>query len=43
MAKQSWLDPTNDSPLIDEQVQKLEHFTKSLADGVVDTAELETQ
>lgn len=43
MARQSWLDAMNESPLIDEQVQRLEHFTKSLADGVIDSAELQTQ
>ena len=43
MARVSWLDEKTKVPLIDEQVKKLDHFTKSLADGVVDKKELEEQ
>ena len=35
--------PRNDSDDAREQVEKLEHFTKSLADGVVDKQELDKQ
>ncbi|HUQ52066.1 MAG TPA: hypothetical protein VM692_07575 [Gammaproteobacteria bacterium] len=42
MARQSWID--NDSnPDLDAHVSKLEHFTQSLADGVITAAELEKQ
>ena len=43
MGRVSWLDEDTDLPLIDEHLQQLEHFTASLADGVVDSAELERQ
>ena len=42
MARDSWLS-ADEHPLIDEHVQQLEHFTKSIADGVVDKAELAQQ
>ncbi|MCA9678303.1 MAG: hypothetical protein H6709_15175 [Kofleriaceae bacterium] len=42
MARASWIDDDN-NPHIDAHVEKLEHFTNSLADGVIDAAELETQ
>ena len=42
MAKVSWLDDDN-APQIDAHVQQLEHFTKAMADGVIDTDELEKQ
>ena len=42
MARVSWIDQDN-LPALDEQVDKLEHFTESLADGVVDADELEKQ
>ena len=38
----SWLDDA-DLPIIDEHVHQLEHFTASLADGVIDKEELEKQ
>ena len=34
MARTSWLDESTEVPTLDEQVQKLDHFTQSLADGV---------
>jgi len=42
MARESWLDSEN-HPTIDAHVQQLEHFTKSLADGGIDKAELAQQ
>ncbi|MCX4240381.1 hypothetical protein [Paraliomyxa miuraensis] len=43
MARINWLDEDTDLPALDEHVQKLEHFTNSLADGVIDAAELAEQ
>lgn len=43
MARTSWLDEDAEVPTLDAQVRKLEHFTASLADGVVDTEELARQ
>lgn len=43
MARINWLDEETDLPALDEHVQQLEHFTNSLADGVVDAAELAKQ
>ncbi len=42
MTRASW---TNDNshPDLDAHVQKLEHFTSSMADGVIDEKELATQ
>jgi len=42
MARANWLSDEN-HPLIDEHMSQLEHFTESLADGVVDSAELDKQ
>lgn len=42
MARVSWIDSDN-HPAIDAHMQQLEHFTKSIADGVVDKDELATQ
>ncbi len=42
MARASWLDDT-DAPQIDAHLSQLEHFVDSMADGVIDTAELERQ
>jgi len=42
MARISWL--TDEStPDLDAQVGKLDHFTQSLADGVIDAQEMATQ
>ena len=38
----SWINDDS-TPDLDAHVEKLEHFTQSLADGVVDAAELATQ
>jgi CHAD domain-containing protein len=43
MARINWLDEETDLPALDEHVQQLEHFTNSLADGVVDADELAKQ
>ena len=42
MARISWLNDES-TPDLDAQVSKLEHFTQSLADGVIDAQELATQ
>jgi hypothetical protein len=41
--KQSWLDDSTQTPLIDGYVQKLGSFVDALADGNVDDAELQAQ
>lgn len=43
MARINWLDDETDLPALEEHVQQLEHFTQSLADGVVDADELAKQ
>lgn len=43
MARVSWLDENSELPLIDEHVNKLEHFCDSIADGVITADELEIQ
>ena len=43
MARINWLDEETQLPALDAHVQQLEHFTRSLADGVIDKSELETQ
>jgi hypothetical protein len=42
MARHSWID-ADSNPDLDAHVAQLEHFTKSMADGVIDANELETQ
>jgi len=42
MARSSWIDDVH-SPHLDEHVAALEHFTQSLADGVIDDNELAKQ
>jgi len=42
MARASWLSD-DELPALAEQVEKLEHFTNSLADGLVDADELNKQ
>jgi aldehyde:ferredoxin oxidoreductase len=42
MARSSWINDDS-TPDLDEHVGQLEHFASSLADGVVDAAELSTQ
>jgi hypothetical protein len=42
MARQSWLDDDS-HPTIDAHVQQLEHFSKAIADGLIDKDELATQ
>jgi aldehyde:ferredoxin oxidoreductase len=42
MARSSWTDDDH-HPDIDAHVGQLEHFTQSLADGVIDANELATQ
>lgn len=42
MARASWIQDDS-TPDLDAHVGKLEHFTQSLADGVIDAQELATQ
>jgi hypothetical protein len=42
MARASWINDDS-TPDLDDHVGKLEHFTQSLADGVIDAQELATQ
>ena len=42
MARASWIDDDS-NPALDAHVAKLEHFSSSLADGKIDTTELEQQ
>jgi len=42
MARTSWVD-ADSNPDLDAHVAQLEHFTKAMADGVVDKNELEKQ
>lgn len=42
MARVSWID-ADSNPDLDAHVSQLEHFTKSMADGVIDKDELEKQ
>ncbi len=42
MARANWIDDDN-HPDLDAHVQQLEHFTASIADGVIDAKELATQ
>jgi hypothetical protein len=39
----NWLDDSMEIPALNERVQNLEHFTNSMADGVIDAEELSTQ
>jgi hypothetical protein len=43
MARINWLDDNSSVPSIEERAQNLEHFTQSMADGVIDADELATQ
>jgi hypothetical protein len=43
MARSSWLDEDTDLPNLEARLASLAHFTDALADGVVDTHELEAQ
>ena len=42
MGRSSWVD-ADSNPDLDAQVAKLEHFTRAMADGIVDKNELEQQ
>jgi hypothetical protein len=42
MARDSWID-ADSNPDLDAHVSQLEHFTRSMADGVIDANELEKQ
>jgi predicted transcriptional regulator len=43
MARTSWFDERAEHPVIQEQINKLESFTKAMSDGVVEKRELEAQ
>jgi hypothetical protein len=43
MARIDWFDDKTSLPVIDEQVQKLAGFVDAMADGVIETSELEKQ
>ena len=43
MARTSWFDDKAEHPVIQERVQKLESFTRAMADGVVSSQELQEQ
>jgi len=43
MARTSWLDEQTEEPLIAEHVQRLKTFTDALADGIIESQELEAQ
>lgn len=43
MKRLSWLDETNTHPRIEAHLERLEHFTRALADGVITTEELAEQ
>lgn len=43
MAKQSWLNDTNEKSLLDEYVAQLESFTDAFADGRITDRELDQQ
>lgn len=42
MARTSWIDSDN-TPALDEHLEQLEHFAKSIQDGVIDKDELQKQ
>ena len=42
MPKVSWLNDDN-VPQLDERAERLEHFTTSMADGIIDKEELQKQ
>jgi len=42
MARSSWIGDDS-TPDLDAHVEQLEHFTQSIADGVIDASELATQ
>lgn len=39
----NWLDENTDVPALEEHVAKLQHFTDSMADGIIDDEELNKQ
>ena len=42
-ARQSWLDPSTDAPLINKYTEELSTFIEAMADGKVDAPELAEQ
>lgn len=43
MARQSWIDPDTNEPLIDEHAKQLESFVRAFADGVISDKEISDQ
>jgi predicted transcriptional regulator len=43
VARTSWFDDKAEHPVIQERIQKLESFTRAMADGVVSSTELQRQ
>ena len=43
MARMNWFDEDTKHPVIDEQVEKLESFADAMADGIIESQELERQ
>lgn len=43
MTRRSWLDDSAERSLIDDYVSQMETFTQAMADGRIDTHELESQ
>jgi predicted transcriptional regulator len=43
MTRTNWLDDDTNLPLLDEKVHELRSFTDAMADGKVETHELQTQ
>ncbi len=41
--KTPWFDPSSESPLLQEYARKLDSFVDAVADGRVDSGELEAQ
>lgn len=42
-ARTSWLDEEGDTPIIEQYVHQMDSFVATMADGVVDTSELQAQ
>jgi len=42
MSRINWLDSETDTPVLQQKLQELKHFTDAMADGVIDADELQT-
>jgi hypothetical protein len=43
MARVSWFDPHTNTPLLEEQMLRLEGFTAAMSDGLIEEGELKSQ